>query len=366
MSEVIDASSALSETLERIWFTRCPVPTATGLAYRLGWLQEEFARDGLSVSSLQDNPPSGLRKAHFTHELPGLFREGGNVPALAARAEGAPSRLIGLTWIDEWQTILVRPGTGISDPAQLKGLRLAVPAYADSRGGSIARAMTLQGFKGALSSAGLGFEDVILVEVPLSASVPGNQNEGLQRLWSGIEYLAAGKVDAVYVKGAAAVDAARRFGVVVGIDLDSLGDRRFRVNNGTPRPITVHQNLLDEHFDLVVRFLHQALRAADWAASHKLELSDILESETRSGAEGVAAAYRGDFHLHLHPTLSPDRIGFLREQKDFLLLHGFLEHDVDIDAWIDTRPLQAAVALHAASSPQTDTPASRLSIPVQR
>ncbi len=28
--------------LERVWFTRCPVPTATGLAYKLGWLEEEL------------------------------------------------------------------------------------------------------------------------------------------------------------------------------------------------------------------------------------------------------------------------------------------------------------------------------------
>jgi hypothetical protein len=28
---------------------------------------------------------------------------------------------------------------------------------------------------------------------------------------------------------------------VVAVDLDALPDPRFRVNNGTPRPITVHQ-----------------------------------------------------------------------------------------------------------------------------
>ena len=36
-------------------------------------------------------------------------------------------------------------------------------------------------------------------------------------------------------------------GLVVGIDLDGFSDRRFRVNNGTPRPITVHERLLEEH-----------------------------------------------------------------------------------------------------------------------
>jgi hypothetical protein len=76
--------------------------------------------------------------------------------------------------------------------------------------------------------------------------------------------LVDGTVDAVYVKGAAAVDAARWLGVVVCIDVDKLPEKRFRVNNGTPRPITVHQDQLNNHLDLVV----QTLRAADWAADN--------------------------------------------------------------------------------------------------
>ncbi len=332
--------------LERIWFTRCPVPTASGIAYKLGWLADEFAADGLPVSTLQEARQLGHH--HYDHQLPGLFREGGNVPALAARAAGAPSRLIGLTWIEEWQTILVRPDSGIRSAADLKGKRLALPAWGDSRPGSIARAMSLHGYKGALSLAGLGFDDVQLVEVALQdQQAANNPNEGLQRLWSGLDYLVRGEVDAVYVKGASAADAARRLGLVVGIDLDLIEDPRYRVNNGTPRPITVHQSLLDNHFDLVVRFLAQTLGAADWAANNREALNQILEEETRAGSAGVAEAYRGDFHTTLAPDLSAQRLEFLGIQKDFLYLHGFLEGDFNIADWVDPRPLQAAHELLA-------------------
>ncbi|MDH0303720.1 MULTISPECIES: ABC transporter substrate-binding protein [unclassified Pseudomonas] len=328
-------------TLDRLWFTRCPVPTASGIAYKLGWLQDEFAADGLPIDTLQEARQLGHH--HYDHQLPGLFREGGNLPALAARAAGAPTRLIGLTWIEEWQTLLVRPDSNIRRPEDLRGKRLALPAWGDNRPGSIARAMSLHGYKGALASAGLGFDDVHLVEVALLDQLDaGTPQLGLQRLWSGLDPLVRGEVDAVYVKGAAAADAARRLGLVVGIDLDALADPRHRINNGTPRPITVHQRLLDEHFDLVARFLAQTLRAADWAAGNRDALNGILEDETRAGSQGVAEAYRGDFHTTLAPNLSPQRLAFLDTQKTFLNLHGFLERDFDLADWVDHRPLQAA------------------------
>ncbi len=345
-TQVTDAPG-LHAGLETIWFTRCPVPTASGIAHALGWLQEEFGRDGLSVSALQDAPRYHKRGLH-DHTLPGLFREGGNIPALAAKANGAPSRLIGLTWIDEWQAVLVRKAVGPIDPADLKGLRIALPAYADTRAGSIARGMSLAGIKGALGIAGLTLDDATFVDVPLNdlGDLPLGP-ERLQKLWSGIDWLVAGKVDAVYVKGASAVDAARRAGVVVGIDLDAYPSRLTRVNNGTPRPITVHQDLLDNHFDLVVRFLEQALRAADWAANDLSGVHRILESETLARPEGVATAYRNNFHRALHPDLSAERIDLLKRQADFLWLHGFLDHSVDVDSWIDDRPLAAAHARRA-------------------
>ena len=58
-------------TLDRIWFTRCPVPTASGIAFKLGWLEEEFARDGLPVSTLQEARQLGHH--HYDHQLRGCF-----------------------------------------------------------------------------------------------------------------------------------------------------------------------------------------------------------------------------------------------------------------------------------------------------
>ena len=340
-------TTAPSPAVDTVWFTRCPVPTATGLAYKLGWLDEEFARDGIALKTLQE-VGGELARHHYDHGLSTLVREGGNLLALPARAQGAPTRLIGLTWIDEWQAILVRPGSGITTPAQLQGKRLALPAFRaedlreNRRGRSIARGMSLAGYKGVLASAGLTLDDVRLVEVGADAQASANLGAGL---WQGIAPLLRGEVDAVYVKGAAAAEAARAAGLEVGIDIDALPDRRFRVNNGTPRPITVHETMLEQHFELVVRFLTQTLRAAHWARSHQADVLAILQGETRAGADAVAEAYRDGFHLALAPDLSDDKVALFRQQKDFQLQHGFLDRDVDIESWIDRRPKRPAPRL---------------------
>jgi ABC-type nitrate/sulfonate/bicarbonate transport system substrate-binding protein len=343
-------TSTQGQQLREIWFTRCPVPTATGLAYKLGWLGEEFARDDLRIAAIQDAPRE-LARHHYDHEIPTLIREGGSLLALAARAQGAPTRLIGLTWIDEAQAIIVRPDSSISAPEHLKGARVALPAYvhreipAHVRGCSIARGMSLHGIKGALSIADLSLDDVTFVEV--GSGERARDGNSLGGLWAGLDELVRSRVDAVYVKGASAVEAARERGLTVGIDLDKFPDRRARVNNGTPRPITVHESFLENHFDLLVRFLAQTLRTADWAANNLQSVYDILKSETRAGDDGVTAAYRDGFHRTLHPDLSAERVDLFRIQKTFMLVHGLLDADFDLDAWIDPRPLAAARELLA-------------------
>ena len=57
---------AAGPALDRIWFTRCPVPTASGVAHALGWLQAEFGRDGLEVAALNGEP--GVKSARCAGE----------------------------------------------------------------------------------------------------------------------------------------------------------------------------------------------------------------------------------------------------------------------------------------------------------
>jgi ABC-type nitrate/sulfonate/bicarbonate transport system substrate-binding protein len=334
--------SLVPPTTERtLWYTRCPVPTAIGIAAQLGWLDPEFGADGWSVRSLQDAAVDGFDEEHFSHGIPSLIREGGNVPALWTRARGQRTRLVGLTWVDERQAILTRADDSLEEPGELVGRRVGIPLR---RGVAIDfwRAMALGGFAGAMSMAGHALEDLKLVDV-----VVEEQRRGLRRPdpYPELEALRSGIVDAVYVKGAPGVEAAERTQARVAIDLDQYGDRRTRVNNGTPRPITVHQDLLDTRRDLVIRFLAVLLRAADWAADDPGGLAGILSSETWSGVDGVRGAYRRDGRISMHPDLSDERMTLLDQQERFLFAQGFLARHVDVSEWADPGLLAEAQSL---------------------
>jgi 2'-hydroxybiphenyl-2-sulfinate desulfinase len=328
--------------LDRIWLTRTPVPSASGLAWSLGLLDEEFRPDGIAVDWIREDKLHGVPDQPEDQRRT-MFREGGNIPALTWRSRGADTCCIGLTWIDERQAIMVGPDRPIVDLKDLKGMRIALPGFNQERAFSVVRGMSLHGIESAIEIAGLSFGDVNLVDVP-APRVNFAEPDTLERMWSGIGWLADGRVDAVYIKGASAAEAAYRRGLVVGIDLDAYPSRLTRINNGTPRPIIVHRHMIEAHFDIVVRFLQRTLDAADWAATNLAQFKQILQRETFAGPRGVATAYRNDFHRSLHPNLSAERIEMLKVQEQFLRRNAFLDQAVDVDAWIDARPLEAAIS----------------------
>ncbi|RYE48594.1 MAG: ABC transporter substrate-binding protein, partial [Hyphomicrobiales bacterium] len=78
----------IKNTISEIWYTRCPVPTPVGLAVQLGFLDEAFAKEGVTLNSIIDSKDRAIRSSHFDHHLNYSFRHGGNVPPIRARSEG--------------------------------------------------------------------------------------------------------------------------------------------------------------------------------------------------------------------------------------------------------------------------------------
>ncbi|SCL22894.1 ABC-type nitrate/sulfonate/bicarbonate transport system, substrate-binding protein [Micromonospora pallida] len=313
-----------------VWYTRCPVPTASGVAIDVGHLTAA----GLTVAPLHR---SGATEAHFDHRLPALFREGGNVPALWARSRGERTRLIGLTWVPEMQTVVTRRDSGIHEPGDLVGRRLVLPTHGGERV-DFFRAMALRGFDAALRLTGRSLRDVRLVDAP--APLPRTTDVGAEGFYGAtVAALRAGLGDVAYVKGAPGADVLADADLRVVVDLSAVPDPRAQVNNGTPRTLTVSEELLLRHPETVARYVAALRDAARWAAANPERTARIVAAETGSTLDAVRRAYGADLARSLTPELRPEWIDHLEEQKRFLLRHGVVARDFSIADWIDAGPL---------------------------
>ncbi|MET0268247.1 MAG: ABC transporter substrate-binding protein [Duganella sp.] len=348
----------MSTAIDTLWYTRCPAPTPFGIAIQQGWLAQEFAADGLSVNALQDAADPAIRLSHFTHAQPHSFRQGGNIPALWARSAGAATRVIGLTWVDEFQGLLALPASAIATPAQLRGKRFGLPRNTAASVVDFHRATALRGFSTLLDVAGLTLDDVELIDLPYAplgladARPPDSgsyahllRSHGPQEFSREVAALLSGEVDVVFAKGATGLAAAQlaRAGVIV--DISQQGNRLLHANNGAPRPLTVDQALLDARPDLVARVLARAIEAGRWAEAHPADTSAYIARETRSPELWVRHAYGPRLHQQLHIDLADDALAALGNFKEFLLEHKFLPADFDLAQWVDPAPLQQALAL---------------------
>jgi len=344
---------------KELWYTRCPVPTAFSVAVRLGWIDEEFTKDGIEIVSLLNSPSRAVRESHFAHTQPNSFRHGGNIPPIWAFSEGNDVRLIGLSWQEEFQPILVRPDSKIRTVEDLKGKKLALP-WRKNDSIDFWRATVLRGFLTALASAGLTERDVELVEIPVQRAFIDDSPEATTHdgsLWSAASTsslqreeavaLLTGKVDAIFSHGAHAANVRAFLGARVLLDVGKLPDRRQRINNATPLALTASGELIDKRPELVIRWLTRVIEAGEWAKSHRDETYRIVAAESGVPEEIAREAYGDTLPDSLVPNLSPENVQALVSQKEHLLSHGFIKNDFDVDDFIVREPLLEAKRIAA-------------------
>ncbi len=153
------------------------------LVRQRGWLEEEFRRDGIGirwVQSLGSNRALEHLAAGTAH-----FGSSAGAAALVSRINGSPVRSIYVYSKPEWTALVTRKDTGIADPANLRGRRVAATRGTDPHIFLVR----------ALAQAGLREADIELV--------PLQHGEGLQALlearvdaWAGLDpFMAQAEVD---------------------------------------------------------------------------------------------------------------------------------------------------------------------------
>ena len=111
-----------------LYYTRCPVPTASGIAYQRRMFDAAFAGTQYAVADLGSLGPE-YRDTHYTHSIEYFFREGGGSPPLWAHARGVDSVLLGVTLMEERLGVYVRADDAATDVTGLAGRRLALPTW---------------------------------------------------------------------------------------------------------------------------------------------------------------------------------------------------------------------------------------------
>lgn len=323
-----------------LWYTRCPTPTPLGLAVKLGFLEPALATAGAGLKSLQSSPDPAVRNSHFTHTQPFSFRQGGNIPPIHARASGRDTRLIGINWIDEFQAVISFADHGLRHIDELAGKRFGVPRQPEGIV-DFQRATALKGLHSALQVAGIPRSDVALVDVatatPGFGVVEGQWPAGLRRLpyAAEIQALARNEIDAFFVKGAEGITVARQFDARILANTGDHASPSVRINNGTPRLLTIDGTLARERPDLVQVLLDAVRKAGRWALQHPDETRRFVAQETGVSEEAVAAAFGPELHLKFATVIDAPGLDAVQYFTDYLHEQGFIPASFAVDTWVD-------------------------------
>lgn len=338
-----------------IWYTRCPVPTASGIAYQRDMFKDAFVGTGSTVRNIRDagGGDQGLN-THFSHTLADSFREGGGSPPIWARAQGADTSLLGVSFVEETLGLFVRSDDAIDSVPDLAGRRLALPVWPKLIM-NFFRFAAKKAFVSAYKLHGMDPDAARFVDVTetgdhfqlLNPSFASGESRQIKSYYNRqMQALLNGEVDAIFAKGAEiAVMLAESGGRVRMLyNLIDAEPMWAKVNNATPRILSVSNSLVREHPDLVVRYARTLLRAAKWAYNNRAQATACLARETGVTESDIGTYYTADLHSKLAPSLGDDMLATVAVMKSFLFEHGFIEKDFSLRDWMQEELLHEAYA----------------------
>ena len=342
---------------KEVYYTNCPLVSASNVDQELGWTKEEYKKLGVSYAFLRSTRGNDWYP-HYIHNLDNLIRFGGLFPPVHVQADIRRTKLLGVTHAPhEGGCLLVRARDDIYRMVELKGKKIGLSKSLNTIKNDWWRIQEEQGIELMLRMNGMTRKDVKIVEFPYADDWYNDPKmldpmENPSELWLKRDHkrdlafrpletaLEKGLVDAIYTQSKPFQHLQEATGKFKAIeDLSRYPDWTLQVAN-IPAVITCTDVMAKKHPELVVTFMKGMIKVGRWANEHKHAAAAILDKQTFY--LDVEDTYRGIKEIDMVPNLSPQNLVSVEIGKDFMLSHGYIRRDFDVQKWAAPEFLEQA------------------------
>jgi ABC-type nitrate/sulfonate/bicarbonate transport system substrate-binding protein len=342
---------------KEVYYTNCPLVSASNVDQELGWTKEEYKKIGIKYGYFRCTAENDWYP-HYIHNLDNLIRFGGLFPPIAVHADIRRTRLLGATHVaHEGGVMIVRAGDDIYRMQDLKGKKIGLSKSMNRIKNDWWRIQEEQGIELMLRMNGMTRKDVQIVEFPY-ADDWYNDPKMLTPIENPSEWqlkrdhkhdlafrpletaLEKGFIDAMYSQSkvlSVLTEATGKFAIIE--DLSKRPDWRLQVAN-IPAVITCTDVMAEEHPELAVTFMKGMIKVGRWANEYKRAAAAILDKQTYY--LDVEDTYRGIKDVDMVPNLSPLNLASIEIGKDFMLSHGYIKNDFEVNEWAAPEFLEKA------------------------
>lgn len=350
VKKVVDGkmTSTISLDWKEVYYTNCPLISASNVDQELGWTAEEFAKIGVEFSYFRSRPETDWYP-HYIHNQENLIRFGGLFPPIHVNADYRRTRMLGLTHVPyEGGCMLVRAGDDIFKMSDLKGKKIGITKSLNTLKNDWWRIQEHQGILAMLRMNDMTVKDINLVDFPYPDDWyddPEMLTPMVNPSWWQLKRdhkhdlafrpletaLLEGKVDAIYTQSNVFQHIQEATGELTVVeDLSKYPDWRLQVAN-IPAIITCTDKMAEEHPELVVAFMKGMIRVGRWSNEHKRAAAAILNKQTYYLDE--EDTYQGIKHMDMVPNLSAQNLARVNIGKNFMRKHGYIKNDFDVETW---------------------------------
>lgn len=342
---------------KEVYYTNCPLVSASNVDQELGWTREEYKKIGVTYGFLRSRRENNWYP-HYIHNMDNLIRFGGLFPPIHVQADLRRTRLLGVTHAPrEGGCMMVRARDDIYRMKDLKGRKIGLSKSLNSIKNNWWRIQEHQGIELMLRLNDMTIKDVEIVEFPYPDDWYDKPEmmtpmDNASELWLKRDHkrdlafrplesaLDKGIVDAIYTQSHVFQRLQEATGKFKAIeDLTRYPDWTLQVAN-IPAAITCTDAMAEQHPELVVTFLKGMIKVGRWANEHKRAAAAILDKQTFY--LDVEDTYRGIKDIDMVPNLSAQNLASVEIGRDFMLKHGYIKNNFDVQKWAAPEFLETA------------------------